>query len=538
MLNVSGSVSAPASANVVAATTNDYIFTLQPGVDGPGLARQWGLKPERFYGHAINGFVAWLPDGAAKALARDPRVIAIERDGRIVPSGGACLFNYPNGQQIIPDGLVRMGITNFPVAQMHGLDYRINVNVAIVDTGVDLYNYDLNLVQAVDFTGDLNGAYDWNGHGTHVAGTIGALDNGYGLVGVAPGVKIWDLAVLGPTNSNFGIFLAALDFVVQHSNEIEVVNASLQGFPDPTNGSPEVALEQAVSNVVSRGIVFVAAAGNGDGLGALRRDVFGLDGVFGTADDILPAALPEALTVSAICGSASNSCPQDTCAGRDTLAPYSNFSRTALSNNPVQSPGKAIDLAAPGTAIPSLYPGEIGAYDTGTSMACAHVSGLVALYIAANGRAHSAADVYRIRQALIDNGLPQSQWQPSGGSTLDPDGNPEPLAVASENWIPRPEFLAYGRSNDVFAMSFAVVPGYQYTVQSAGALGGVSVWSDFTTVTSTPTWITNNPAYTGVTAYGSGFTNVAPYFAVTNVTVIAPLDGGSHFYRLKRSIAP
>jgi hypothetical protein len=57
-------------------------------------------------------------------------------------------------------------------------------------------------------------------------------------------------------------------------------------------------------------------------------------------------------------------------------------------------------------------------------------------------------------------------------------------------------------------------------------------------VTSTPTWIRNNPAYTGVTAYGSGFTNVAPYFAVTNVTVIAPLDGGSHFYRLKRSIAP
>src|SRR5438552_13539518 len=107
---------------------------------------------------------------------------------------------------------------------------------------------------------------------------------------------------------------------------------------------------------------------------------------------------------------------------------FSNFSGSPKSPSLVSSPGLGIDLAAPGVGIVSTYIGSSYATLDGTSMASPHVVGLVALYIANNGRAHSSNDVIRIRQALIDTVLPQSAWNPVDGTTYDPDGNPEGLA--------------------------------------------------------------------------------------------------------------
>jgi subtilisin family serine protease len=212
-----------------------------------------------------------------------------------------------------------MGITNFPVAHITGRDntpaglpygHCLNVNVAVMDTGVDLRHWIwcdtngcssyytnnlLNFIEYVECADPGTYADDWNGHGTHVSGIIGAMDRGFGVVGVAPGARIHDIQVMGPTQSTWTNFLAGVDYIVQHADEIEVANASLEGLAGTNHPSaPATAIRQAISNAVSHGIVFVVAAGN-DGY-----DVYGPDGIFGTADDILPASAPEALTVSAM----------------------------------------------------------------------------------------------------------------------------------------------------------------------------------------------------------------------------------------------
>src|SRR5207244_3120940 len=140
-------------------------------------------------------------------------------------------------------------------------------------------------------------------------------------------------------------------------------------------------------------------------------------------------ALPETMAVSAMD-------PID-----DSFWPGTNLSNFPHTNSLVSSPGAAIDVAAPGVNILSTFIGTNYAVFSGTSMACGHVSGLVALYIAANGRAHSAQEVYKIRQRIIDAAQPQSQWLTPD---VDPDLNQEGLAVASESWIPQPRIVSQG----------------------------------------------------------------------------------------------
>jgi hypothetical protein len=152
-------------------------------------------------------------------------------------------------------------------------------------------------------------------------------------------------------------------------------------------------------------------------------------------------------------------------------------------------------------------------------VAAPHVTGLIALYIAANGRATNAEGVYRIRQAIINNAQPQSQWRPNGlpfdavtNATADPDTNPEPLAIASENWVPRPAITRSTGAAGNFELNFATVPGYDYTVQWASNLNSPIAWTNLVTF--------------------SGGSNVAPVsFTDTN-----PASGS--FYRLSRNPSP
>ncbi len=245
------------------------------------------------------------------------------------------------------------------------------------------------------------------------------------MVGVViPGVRIWSVEVIGPSQHAVANVLAGMDYISLHADQISVVNASITIVAE----SYSVAIHQAVTNIVNQGVVFVAAAGNGGG------DISG-DLVWGNEDDALPAALAEVMTISAMDPNPTqfNTNAPLTAGGSpnpgfDTIASFSSFSLIRHDPSLVLSSGFAIDVAAPGVNILSTYKGGDYAIMTGTSMASPHAAGLVALYIAANGRATNAAGVYQIRQAIVDNSQPQSQWA-SYPNTADPDGNPEPLAM-------------------------------------------------------------------------------------------------------------
>jgi subtilisin family serine protease len=389
------------------AAPDRYIVQLRArddaGVQTQRLARQYGLNVGFVYRYALNGFAAVIPAQRLAQVRNDPAVLFVEPDLVIHVS------------QTVPTGVERIGATLNAVAAIDGNDSRVNVDVAVIDTGIDAHP-DLNVFARTDCVdtslfGMFFGATcvagqgtDGNGHGTHVSGTIGALDNGIGVVGVAPGVRLWSVRVMDENGSGYLTWLVAgMDYVAQHASEIEVANMSLAW----TGNSP--AARTAIQNAVNKGIVFVAAAGN-EG-----QDIYGPDGVFGTSDDVEPAAYPEVATVSALAdsdglaggiGAATQYGPDD------TLASFSNFSSRATPGNPVVSPGAGIDVAAPGVDILSTYPGGSYATGSGTSMATPHVTGAVALYIATNARANNATGVAAIRQAIIDAAQQQNLWAP------------------------------------------------------------------------------------------------------------------------------
>ena len=302
-------------------------------------------------------------------------------------------------------------------------------------------------------------------------------------------MRLWSVQVVGPTQSAVANLLAGLDYIFQHTDQISVVNASL-GVRD--HNAPAAAIHQAVSNIVNQGVVFIASAGNE------TADISG-DLLWGTDDDLLPAAFAEAVAVGAM--NPTN----------DTSWTRSNFSLIPHDPAFVTSPGAAIDVAAPGVNIFSTYKGSSYTNMTGTSMASPHVAGLVALYIAANGRATNAAGVYKIRQAIVDNSLAQSQWS-SFPNTGDPDGNPEPLAMPSENWVPTPQIVSQSQTPGGFEFSFPTVPGYRYTAQYQDSLSMSNDWTDLASTNGT----------------GS----------LTTVTLSDPTPSTTRFYRLQRQPAP
>lgn len=325
---------------------------------------------------------------------------------------------YPAAQSI-PTGVDRIDIEFNNIAKIDGIDERIDVDVAVVDTGADTDHPDLNIFAGQNFTPGLSSDYeDGDGHGTHVAGTIAALDNDIGVVGIVPGARIWVAKVLkdsGP--SRLSNTIAALDWIHSNASEIEVVNMSLSATGTSST------FRTAIQNCVSAGIVCVAAAGN-DSL-----DVYGPDGIFNTIDDVVPAAYPEVATISALLDTDGQpgGLGFSTSAGPDdSIATFSNYSDSVVASNPVVSDGAAIDLLFPGAFINSTSLN--GGYEelSGTSMASPHAAGLVALYIATNGRANNASEVYAIRQALIDSAIEQNDFR--GLSTFnDQDLNSESI---------------------------------------------------------------------------------------------------------------
>jgi len=348
-----------------------YIVVLNDGVADPAaassdLGRRHGLGVDLVYGTAIKGFSATIPEARLAAVAGDPRVRYVEQDQVVSisakPGGGG----GASPAQTVPSGIARIGALASPTAKIDGIDERVNVDVAVIDTGIDPTHPDLNVSGGVNFANGTSYS-DGNGHGSHVAGTIGAKDNQVGVVGVAPGARLWAVRVLGNNGSGaLSGVLRGIDWVAARG-DIEVANMSL--------GAAGNSLNDAVNGAVNRGVVFAVAAGNASD----------------NAAGYTPASAANALTVSALRVS------------DNTFAYFSNY-------------GSVVDLIAPGVNVLSTWKG--GGYSTisGTSMATPHVAGAAALYRAVNPAA-SPADVAAALQAAGE--------APAGGSWA---GDPDPIA--------------------------------------------------------------------------------------------------------------
>jgi len=143
-------------------------------------AKGGGFRVERTFTHAAKGFAAKLTAHQAAALLKDPSVVAVVPDEKIELTA-----------QVYPTGINRIGDRLSPAAKIDGIDERVDADVAVVDTGIAPLA-DLNVVGGYNCSSSDPTAWrDGNGHGTHVAGTIGAIDNATGVVGVAPGVRLW-----------------------------------------------------------------------------------------------------------------------------------------------------------------------------------------------------------------------------------------------------------------------------------------------------------------------------------------------------------
>ena len=386
-----------------------YIVVLKHGVDtetSAAYARGLGAEVRHFYRSTIKGFAAQMSEAAASALRGRGDIAYVEPDGKVSVSA-----------QTTPFGITRIAAPLHP-----NFDSATDIDIAIVDTGIETTHPDLNYFNGTDLTGE--GLFDGHGHGTHVAGIAAAMDNDFGVVGVAPGARLWAVKVLDSSGSgSFSNVIAGLDFVAQHAEQIEVANMSLGG------AGYSQAMRDAVSGCINRGVVVVVAAGNS------ATDVYGGDEILGTSDDTIPAAFPECMTVSGMAdtdgqigglGSATTYCDDD------QLASFSNHSIDVVVDNPVTSWGAAIDIAAPGVNILSTYKDGTYATLSGTSMASPHVAGSVALYIAQHGRAFDAIGGYAIRQALIDASQPQYIWQ--AGDPADPEYNHEFMVFNGTPW--------------------------------------------------------------------------------------------------------
>jgi len=375
-------------------------------------ARRYGVDVTRLYQWAFGGYAATMTEGEAAGVAGDPMVAWVEPVRVISAASDEFTALAP---QTLPTGIDRVDAELSPTANIDQVDDRVDVDVAVVDTGIDADHGDLNVVGGTSCVRGGRGFDDRHGHGTHVGGTIGALDNGEGVVGVAPGARLWAVRVFD-TNAvgSLETILCGIEWIVRArmdrdpGNDIDVANMSFGGpFPEPVEDgncgrSVGDIFHMAICRAVARGVTFAASAGNDS-----------MDTAF-----VFPAGYNEVIATSALedfdgqpggSGSPSRQCSRSLGADSslvvdDTFAYFSNF-------------GPTVDLIAPGVCILSTFPGGTYRIASGTSMAAPHVAGGAALYAAT----HPGASPAEITTALIHNG--SSDWDNSD----DHDQVKEPL---------------------------------------------------------------------------------------------------------------
>jgi len=356
------------------------------------LTARYGFKTSHRYSRALSGFSARLTPQEAAIIARDSSVASIR------PA-----LRFRIAAQVVP-----VGIKRIKAEPAGGPTPDVDIDVAILDTGIGpVGGNELNVPGGIncaddpqdeDYDADLYTDQFLGKHGTHVAGTIGARNNGIGTVGVAPGARLWSVRVI----DRFGFgdeatVVCGLDWAVgTHSTaapDIDLINISLEGpradsrESCPVDGNDPLyftdPIHAAVCAAHAADITMVVAAGN------RARN----------ARNTSPAGYDQVITVGALSdfdGQGWGNATTGTCngyhdEGDDTYASYSNY-------------GRDVDILAPGTCVRSTTTGtgdgKATKVMTGTSMATPHVTGAVARYLAA----HPATTPDKMRKIVRASG--------------------------------------------------------------------------------------------------------------------------------------
>ncbi len=376
-----------------------YQSDIDPDAVTGELMATHGLKTTHVFSHAIKGAAVVIPPGRLIALQHDPRIAYVEANQ---------IFHAH--AQTLPTGITRIHANIDLTAKINGVDERVNADIAILDSGIELTHPDLNVYRYTNCTvGTVNkrcvdndsGANDGYGHGTHVAGIAAAIDNSSGVVGVAPGARLWAVKVLDNTGSgSTSSIIAGIDYVTAHASEIDVANMSLGCICTSS------AMDTAINNSVAAGVVYTISAGND------MVDV----------SNVTPGGNPSAITVSAFAdfdgkpgGLSASSQAYTACTENqdDSFACFSNF-------------GSGITIMAPGVNILSTWIGGGTAILSGTSMSSPHVAGAAAIYRVK----HPGSTPSQVKAGLLAeaNPLPCANSS-SGRCSDDPDGIQEPLVM-------------------------------------------------------------------------------------------------------------
>ncbi len=340
------------------AATTDY-FTGQTAVDVDAKADEMAYKHrfsvDRRWKHAIKGMVARMTPAQAEALAKDPDVALVEEDG---------VMSINTTQSGATWGIDRIDQRNLPLGSTYAYTPTgSGVTAYVIDTGILRTHAEFGSRAVGGFTAisDAYGTSDCNGHGTHVAGTIGS--NTYG---VAKSVKLVAVRVLDCSGSGTtsGV-ISGVEWVTKNRVLPAVANMSL-------GGGASAALDTAVKTSIAAGVTYAIAAGNSTA-----------DACSGS-----PSRVTEAITV----GATDNT---------DTKPSWSNY-------------GSCLDIFAPGVNITSTWATSATATNTisGTSMATPHVAGAAALYLSTLPGATPA----QVATALTGNSTLNKVVSPGTGS--------------------------------------------------------------------------------------------------------------------------
>ncbi|MEU8302499.1 S8 family peptidase [Actinomadura sp. NPDC048955] len=336
--------------------SGQYIVTLKSGVSIGKTASKHGIRTGHRFGKVLNGFSAKLSSDQLAQLRRTPGVASVEQDA---------VVHLATTQQNPPSwGIDRIDQDSLPLSKSYTYNAAgSGVTAYIIDTGIYPSHPDFGgrASNVYDATGG-NGV-DCNGHGTHVAGTVGGT-----TYGVAKKVNLRGVRVLNCQGSgtNSGV-IAGMNWVAQNHSGPSVANMSL-------GGGYSSSVNSAANSLASSGVFLAVAAGNDNG----------------NACNYSPASASNATTVAASTST-------------DAKASYSNY-------------GNCVELYAPGTSITSTWLNGGTNTISGTSMATPHVTGVAALYKSANGDASYST----IRSWLVNNAV-------SGKITGNPSGTPNLL---------------------------------------------------------------------------------------------------------------